>query len=237
MPSTSHPETFEEINILIINLTNEVGDLKKKNEEFCRDVKDLKKSNDELKKEISIVKDKMEKLERDDSLNRSPQQTVSQNRTEKEKENLEAEEDEPTHFQEVFAIEEENESEAGTGTHQKPKLGRTKRILSQFSSLLQRTNSQTSSESNIYNTNNICMLAVSAAYQCSQNPILRTRGLMWMMALSLFVFLFMQVFLLSILEQDSAYPACTKIATVKLVKCVMDLILGLDNLDVNHVFL
>ena len=167
MPSTSHPEAFEEINILITNLTNEVGDLKKKNEEFCRDVKDLKKSNDELKKEISIVKDKMEKLERDDSLNRSPQQTVSQNRTENKKEIWEVEEYESISSQEVSVIEEENEneSEASTGTHHEPKPGRTKSILSQSFSLLQRTNFQISSVSNIYNTNKIGMLAASVAYQ------------------------------------------------------------------------
>lgn len=205
----SSPSTFEEINIIITNLTNEVCDLKKKNEDLSCSVKDLNKSNNELKEEISSVKDKIEKLERDDSLNRSPQQTLSQNRGETKKEIIEIEEDdEPTNFQEVVAIEEENEP--STGTHLQPKPGRTKRMLSQSLSLFQRTNFQTSPGSNIFNTNNIGMLAASIAYQRSQNRTSRARILMWIMALSLLAFLLMQVFLFFILQEDSTSQACTK---------------------------
>merc|ERR1712087_802933 len=85
-----------------------------KNEDLSREVKDLKKSNNEFMEEISTVKDKLEKLEKNDSLYRSPQQTISQNRTEQTKEISEIEkieEDEPTNIQEMYTIEEVSKSD------------------------------------------------------------------------------------------------------------------------------
>ena len=208
MSFVPHQQTFDEIQSIIIKLTNEVAD---------------------LKKEITTVKDELKQLKSDDSSNRTPEETFSQTSLEKNYQTSEVEDEEPVTDEEDFiveeritCIEEENENHENTANYNLPNPGtnpqinppnihesisvHTQRRLSFF----QHQNIQISSGSNVYNTNTLFILAVSVAYQRAQIPTLRTRGIICIMAWSLVFFLFIQVYVLRVLQLDSEHPTCTK---------------------------
>ena len=242
MTSSSQPESFEDIKTVIIRLMN--------------NLEVLKKSNEELKEEISTMKDELKRIKSDDSIKSDKKELTLQTSDENQQQYSEFEEDEPHTDQElfeieqqIFNIEQENQNEDNFGPNHQNKTHRIKRISSFFSNhglknrkllpyikTLGGTNSQTSSEEHVYNTGTIYIFAISTAYQSAKNPTLRTRSLMWSMALSSIFFLLMQVFILFILTADANYPACfLNIATANQVECVMDLETNGDNLDVSHV--
>ena len=217
MSFSSQPDTIGEIKTVIIKLWSDIESLKKKNEDLSFEVKDLKKSNEGFKEELSTVKDELKQFKRNESIKNFPIENALQNTNEKNKQISELEQDEASIDLDAFAIEErivctdeENKNYENPGNRRQPTTARAKRFSSVVSSWLRAKNKQTSCTGNVYNTNTLCMLAASIAYQRVQNPGWKTSGLMWMMAWLLLLFLFMQVFLLSIVQLDSAHPTCTK---------------------------
>ena len=186
----------------------------------------------DLKKEMTTVKAELKQLKCNDSSKGNPEETFSQPSHKKNyhipemEEELGIEEDDYMVEERNVPIEEENENHVNTANHHQDTAGtnrkinppnpnqnnpvHTKRDFSPLFTLFQRQNTQITSGSNLYNTNTLFILAVSIAYQSAKNPTLRTRAIVWMMAWSLVFFLFIQVFTLTILQEDSNQPTCIK---------------------------
>ena len=188
-------------------MIREVKDMMKLHEELSIKVEELKTSKEELSTAIQELKQQLPKESGDNA-------TLRGNLFENKYEEYEIEEEEKDMEEQVHdshEVEMTVENEEVTSFQKKKQRRNSSRNLSMFHSLLQRVGStKTESGRELYNTNNIHMLATSIAYESTKNPTLKNRLLMWIMTFLSIFFVFVQVFIFCILAIDTDNPVCLR---------------------------